>query len=137
MLAGDQRPFGETQMRDLVRHDVDRARDFAARRNHDLLAEGESLSASLSSIIAPTLVIHGTADPMFPVKHGESLAHEIPVARLLRLDGPATGSTLQIERRSPRRSSTTRPQPIPPDEREKHRLSRAPAGPRPPCAEAS
>jgi pimeloyl-ACP methyl ester carboxylesterase len=91
MLAGDQRPFDEAQMRDLVRHDVGRARDFAARRNHDLLAEGESPSAPLSSITAPTLVIHGTADPMFPLKHGEALAHEIPDATLLRLDGAGHG----------------------------------------------
>jgi pimeloyl-ACP methyl ester carboxylesterase len=53
-------------MRDLVRHDIERARDFAARQNHDLLTEGESPSAPLSSITAPTHVIHGTADPMFP-----------------------------------------------------------------------
>lgn len=78
-------------MRDLVRHDLDRARDFAARRNHDLLTDGESPRASLSSITAPTLVIHGTADPMFPVEHGEALAHEIPSARLLRLEGAGHG----------------------------------------------
>jgi pimeloyl-ACP methyl ester carboxylesterase len=91
MLAGDQRPFDEGQMRDLVRHDLERARDFAARRNHDLLTEGESPTAPLSSITAPALVIHGTADPMFPVEHGEALAHEIPDARLLRLDGAGHG----------------------------------------------
>ncbi len=91
VLAGDQRPFDEPQIRDLVRRDVERARDFAARRNHDLLTDGESQSAPLSSITASTLVIHGTADPMFPVKHGEALAHEIPGARLLRLDGAGPG----------------------------------------------
>lgn len=91
MLAGDQRPFDEAQMRDLVRHDIQRARDFAARRNHDLLTEGESPSAPLFSITAPTLVIHGTADPMFPVEHGEALAHEIPGAKLVRLDGAGHG----------------------------------------------
>jgi hypothetical protein len=37
-------------MRDLVRHDLERARDFAARRNHDLLIQGESPTAPLSSI---------------------------------------------------------------------------------------
>lgn len=91
MLAGDQRPCDEVHMRGLVRHDSERARDFAARRNHELLTEGASPSAPLSSITAPTLVIHGTADPMFPVEHGEALAHEIPDARLLRLDGAGHG----------------------------------------------
>lgn len=91
MLAGDHRPFDEVQMRDLVRHDIARARDFAARRNHDVLTGGMSPRSPLSSIIAPTLVIHGTADPMFPVEHGEALALEIPDARLMRLDGAGHG----------------------------------------------
>jgi pimeloyl-ACP methyl ester carboxylesterase len=34
-------------------------------------------------------VIHGTADPMFPLPHGRALADEIPGARLLAL--PAAG----------------------------------------------
>jgi pimeloyl-ACP methyl ester carboxylesterase len=46
---------------------------------------------SLSSITVPSLVIHGTADPMFPMGHGEALAEEIPNARLLRLDGAGHG----------------------------------------------
>ena len=91
MLAGGRRPFDEAHVRDLVRRDLERARDFAARRNHDLLTDGESQSAPLSSITAPTLVIHGTADPMFPVEHGGALAHEIPDARLLRLNGAGHG----------------------------------------------
>ena len=39
----------------------------------------------------PTLVIHGTADPMFPPAHGEALAEEIPGARLLRIEGAGHG----------------------------------------------
>lgn len=30
-------------------------------------------------------MIHGTADPMFPLRHGEALAQRIPGARLLAL----------------------------------------------------
>ena len=91
MLAGGRRRFAEAAMRSLVRHDVERARDFAAVQNHDILAEGEAVIASLSSIAAPTLVIHGTADPMFPIEHGEALAREIPAASLLRLPGAGHG----------------------------------------------
>jgi pimeloyl-ACP methyl ester carboxylesterase len=36
----------------------------------------------LSSIAAPTLVLHGSADPLFPPAHGEALAAQIPAARL-------------------------------------------------------
>jgi pimeloyl-ACP methyl ester carboxylesterase len=91
MLAGDRRPFDETVVHDLVRRDVERAHDFAARRNHDALPEGEHSREPLSSIAVPTLVIHGTADPMFPFGHGEALAQEIPAGRLLTLEGAGHG----------------------------------------------
>lgn len=91
MLAGGRRPFDEAATRDLVRRDVERARDFAAAQNHDLLAEGEPSRAPLSAIAVPTLVVHGTADPMFPIGHGEALAAAIPGASLLRLEGAGHG----------------------------------------------
>src|SRR4051795_3102195 len=91
MLAGGRRPFAEAPVRRLVRRDVERAHDFAAVQNHNLLAEGEALSGTLSSIAAPTLIIHGTADPLFPIAHGEALAQEIPGARLLPLEGAGHG----------------------------------------------
>jgi pimeloyl-ACP methyl ester carboxylesterase len=46
---------------------------------------------TLSAIGVPTLVIHGTADPLFPIEHGEALAREIPGARLLPLEGAGHG----------------------------------------------
>ena len=91
VLAGARRTFNEAACRDLARRDVERARDFAAARNHDLLHDGAGSRAPLSSISVPTLVIHGTADPLFPVEHGEALAREIPGGKLLRLDGAGHG----------------------------------------------
>jgi len=91
ILAGGKRAFDEVQVRELVRRDVERARNFAAVQNHDLMSDGEGSPKPLSSITAPTLVIHGTADPMFPLKHGEVLAADIPGARLLRLEGAGHG----------------------------------------------
>lgn len=85
VLAGGLRPLDEAGIRDLIRRDVDRARNVAARQNHDSIPDDGRQRASLSSIAVPTLVIHGTADPMFPIRHGEALAEEIPGARLLRL----------------------------------------------------
>ena len=91
VLAGGERPFAEATIRDLVRRDIERARNFSAAQNHDVLPEGEPSGKPLSSIAAPTLVIHGTADPMFPIGHGQALAEEIPGARLLRLKGAGHG----------------------------------------------
>jgi pimeloyl-ACP methyl ester carboxylesterase len=90
-LAGDERPFDDAAARELVRRDVERAHNIAASENHAVLPEGDVPHASLSSIAVPTLAIHGTADPMFPLEHGQALAEEIPGARLLTLDGAGHG----------------------------------------------
>ena len=91
MLAGGERRFDEAAVRDLVRRDVERARDFAASQNHDAIPDDDRRREPLSSIVAPTLVIHGTADPMFPIEHGAALADEIPGARLMPLEGAGHG----------------------------------------------
>jgi pimeloyl-ACP methyl ester carboxylesterase len=91
MLAGGVRPFDEAAWRKLVGPDVERARDIAASENHSLTPEGDVPSEPISSIAVPTLVIHGTADPMFPLAHGRALAEEIPGARLLTLEGAGHG----------------------------------------------
>ena len=91
VLAGARRPFDEPAVRDLVRRDAERARDFAALQNHDAIPDDGGEHGPLSSIAAPTLVVHGTEDPMLPIGHGEALAAQIPGAELLRLDGAGHG----------------------------------------------
>jgi pimeloyl-ACP methyl ester carboxylesterase len=91
MLAGGARPFDEVVWREFVGRDVERARDIAASQNHTMIPEGDVPSEPNSSIAVPTLVIHGTADPMFPLEHGQALAEEIPGARLLTLEGAGHG----------------------------------------------
>jgi pimeloyl-ACP methyl ester carboxylesterase len=90
VLAGNRRPFDEKGFRELAERDVARARNFAAAQNHDLLSQ-DAARQPLGAIAAPTLVIHGDADPMFPIAHGEALADEIPGATLLRLEGAGHG----------------------------------------------
>jgi len=91
VLAGGRRPFDEEALRGLARRDVERARDFAAAQNHEILADDGRSRPPLATIAAPTLVIHGTADPMFPPQHGEALAEEIPDARLLLIPDAGHG----------------------------------------------
>ena len=91
LLAGSRRPFDESAIRALVRRDVERARDFRTAQNHELLAGDAADPGPLSSIRAPTLVVHGGADPIFPPGHGEALADEIPGARLLLLEDAGHG----------------------------------------------
>ena len=91
VLAGGERRFDEPAIRELVRRDVERAHDIAASENHAAIPEGDVGREPLSSIAVPTLVIHGTADPMFPLAHGEALAEEIQGATLLALDRAGHG----------------------------------------------
>ena len=91
LLAGDQRPCDEVALRALVRRDIDRANNAASLQNHGLIDDGDRSHPPLSSITAPTLVIHGSADPMFPLAHGDALSAEIPGATLLVLDRAGHG----------------------------------------------
>ncbi|WP_440087004.1 alpha/beta fold hydrolase [Streptosporangium sp. LJ11] len=91
MLTGGRRPFPEQQVRELVRADTGRARDPASARNHDLLEDAPRERPPLASIRVPTLVVHGAADPMFPLPHGHALAEEIPGGRLLVLPDSGHG----------------------------------------------
>jgi pimeloyl-ACP methyl ester carboxylesterase len=91
VLAGGRRPFDEAEVRELVHRDVKRARDFAAAQNHDAIPDDRRQREPLSSIAAPTLVVHGTVDRMFPIAHGAALTGEIPGARLMTLEGAGHG----------------------------------------------
>src|SRR4051794_12459937 len=91
LLAGSQRPFDEHAMRALIERDAQRAPNIASLQNHNLILDDGPEYGPLSSITLPTLVIHGTSDPMFPLAHGEALANEIPGAQLVSLDGAGHG----------------------------------------------
>jgi pimeloyl-ACP methyl ester carboxylesterase len=74
----------EPRARAIVGRMYDRTTDVAASQtNHWILDGGGSIRERLGGITAPTLVIHGTDDPLFPIGHGEALAREIPGATLL------------------------------------------------------
>jgi pimeloyl-ACP methyl ester carboxylesterase len=57
---------------------------------------GHDLRGRLGEVRAPTLVIHGDADPLVRLEHGEVLAAGIPGARLLVL--PGVGHLPWVER---------------------------------------
>jgi pimeloyl-ACP methyl ester carboxylesterase len=59
----------------------------ASANNHFLLDGNDMPFERLGEITVPTLVIHGSDDPMRPLPHGEALAASIPEAQLLVIDG--------------------------------------------------
>lgn len=84
-FAGDL-PVDEQWVREVVGRAWDRSPSMASAQNHWQL-DGEPIRDRLGEITAPTLVLHGTADPLLPYPHGEALAREIPGARLVPLTG--------------------------------------------------
>ena len=92
-LLVEERPYAgargldERALRALLGRVYDRSPGLASANNHFLVEGSEMPRARLGEIAAPTLVIHGTDDPLFPPAHGEALAREIPGARLLLVDG--------------------------------------------------
>ena len=79
--------FDEEATRATARRAAARAVDPAAAANHWQVEGGEDVRSRLGGIRVPTLVIHGSEDPLFPPGHAHALVREIPGARLLLLDG--------------------------------------------------
>jgi pimeloyl-ACP methyl ester carboxylesterase len=84
---GSPTHFDEARARKLVADSYDRGftprgttRQLAA-----VVADGDR-RARLAGVRAPTLVIHGQADPLFPIEHGRDTAAAIPGAALLELE---------------------------------------------------
>ena len=84
-------PVDEEWVRRIVGRAWDRSPAMASAQNHWQLDGGKSVRDRLGEITAPTLVLHGTADPLLPYGHGETLAREIPGARLVPLKGMGHG----------------------------------------------
>jgi pimeloyl-ACP methyl ester carboxylesterase len=84
VLNGPVRPFDEPDARAMLELALSRATDPAAAANHHRAAwrDAPDLLAPLSSISAPTSIVHGDQDPIYPLGHGEALAAAIPGAVL-------------------------------------------------------
>ena len=78
--------FDEAAWRELGSRDFDRSINLASSMTNHFAIDGAEGRGQLRDIQAPTLVIHGAEDPMFPLEHGRALANEIPDARLLALE---------------------------------------------------
>jgi pimeloyl-ACP methyl ester carboxylesterase len=87
-LASRAHPFDEDATRALFARAVDRTTNVESSMKNHHAAEGtDRWRERLGGLDVPTLVIHGSQDPVFPLGHGEALAREIPGAELLVLEG--------------------------------------------------
>jgi pimeloyl-ACP methyl ester carboxylesterase len=90
-FAGDL-PVDDERLRSIAATVHARSLEPAAAGNHWLVVGGDSGDdepLDVHDIGTPTLVVHGSADPMFPLPHGQALAEAIPGASLLVV--PAMG----------------------------------------------
>lgn len=96
-LLEQARPFAgrlgldEPELRADLGTAYDRSHDIRSAANHwSAVGDGsdpDALPADVRGIAVPTLVVHGTDDPLFPLPHGKALAAAVPGARLLVVDG--------------------------------------------------
>ena len=87
-VASRSRPFDAEGTRALSARVVDRTANMESSTKNVYAAEGsDRWRERLGELDVPTLVVHGTEDPVFPLGHGEALAREIRGAELLVLEG--------------------------------------------------
>jgi pimeloyl-ACP methyl ester carboxylesterase len=78
----------DDHLRRLAERVFDRTHDMAATQlNHWCCPPGAPIRRPITGITAPTLILHGTADPMFGAEHAHALAAQIPGSRLVWLEG--------------------------------------------------
>ncbi len=96
VLAGDVFPFDSARMRRQGERSYDRGINppGVGRQLMALIASGNR-TAALRKLAVPTLVVHGSIDPLVPPAHGRATAAAIPGAALSVYDG--MGHTLPRE----------------------------------------
>ena len=80
-------PVDEARIRRIAAAIVGRSGPPTSADNHWLIADGPQATTDIAAITAPTLVRHGSDDPLFPLPPGEALAATIPGARLSIVPG--------------------------------------------------
>lgn len=87
-VIGGSFPMEDAAMAERIRSETLRNRHPAGflRQMAAIVADGDR-TRRLARIAAPTLVIHGTADPLVPVAGGRATARAVPGARLLEIAG--------------------------------------------------
>jgi len=92
-LIDAERPYGGTVFDEELAErtaieGVAHSLDLQAQLTNPYLVDaGRPWRSRLDRITAPTLVVHGSEDLLFPPDHGQALAAEIPGASLLILEG--------------------------------------------------
>lgn len=87
VLVGSKNIFDEEKIRRLNEEEFNRASNLQSIDNHGFIRGWGLYLSRTSEINVPTLVIHGTEDPIIPYEHGVYLSEVIPNAVLVTLEG--------------------------------------------------
>jgi pimeloyl-ACP methyl ester carboxylesterase len=86
-LSGLRHPFDEAATRAFVKADLGRTANPQSLVNHTLAGGGAEPERTASDIATPLLVVHGSADPLFPLPHGTALTEAVAAATLVTVEG--------------------------------------------------
>jgi pimeloyl-ACP methyl ester carboxylesterase len=88
VLAGEHFPFDAMRMRRQAERGFERGLNppGVSRQMLAIVASGNRKPA-LANVRVPTLVLHGSIDPLVPLAHGRDLAASIPGAKLRVIEG--------------------------------------------------
>ncbi|MFI6677173.1 alpha/beta fold hydrolase [Kribbella sp. NPDC050470] len=93
LAVAEMGPLADLEsMRDLVRRDVARARDYEASLTNPFAMDFDGpVHGGFGDLSMPVLVIHGELDPLLPLAHGEAVRDAVPGASLVMLKGAGHG----------------------------------------------
>lgn len=87
LISGSAHVFDETLIRQLAQGDYENTPNLATTLNHGLLQGDEKWLDRSDEIKVPTLIIHGTEDPVLPYANALALKEAITDSRLTTLEG--------------------------------------------------
>jgi pimeloyl-ACP methyl ester carboxylesterase len=86
LLVGSRFPYDEARAR--RREEADRARGTNPDNAHGLVAlTAPSRHDALRELTTPTLILHGSEDPLFPADHSQAMAEAIAGSKLVTWEG--------------------------------------------------
>ncbi len=89
IMNGDKVPFEDELYNELHKEFINRALHPESHLNHIKICQTaeEVIRVIPSKITAPTVVIQGSEDPLFPIDHGEALARKIKNSKYVLVSG--------------------------------------------------
>lgn len=86
-VASKRHPHDASAARRLIERDLARSPSFSSLQNHLAASAPSPVRAKAADIQIPTLVVHGMADPVFPIAHAHAMVAAIKGARLVAIEG--------------------------------------------------